>query len=1281
MRKRREGQAVTSSRAWHGLAASATGAVLSLIAALLAIQLVLRLVVSHSSLYFDVLVGRFLAPNLSGTTAGLIAAGGSPVTWHIAPFSGHITVGWILSEKSELALLGAGPIIGSLVLGWFVASTSSRLSLPKWQVLAVAGALYIALLCGLRAATSDSGSDGMEVTTSMASAAALATCWIAIIGGMVVRFYKPPSRHESIASVIRARRTHTSNMALAIALALLGTFLSSGPAAASPAISKKPWRARGVDAAVSKLKKESGREPVLADDGARGVPSMVGELRSPIPSGGVPAWLNDHAALFGVSGFSGKLAKDTQRTATKDTTGDRHVWYDQTVNGVPVYGARLGIHTDPTGKKVTGVSNGFRQDLAGPASTTPSVTKEAATATASKALPHSSLATSPALVVYAAAAKANESAAASLVWQVDLTDKDGVSGRYFVDALEKGRILGYESLTESALNRVVLDMQHTTASVGNTGIKVGRIEGGFPSGDADTDDAFDQTGNVYSYYNGRFHRDGIDDEGSDLVSRVHYGVEYKNAFWSSSTENMTFGDGMLSQDVTGHELTHGVTSHTANLEYSFESGALNESISDFFGEMTEYYSTGSNDWLLGTDLKAMKPIRSMRDPHMFNQPATMSEYQQTCNDNGGVHLNSGIPNLAFYRLTDQLGKSGAENVIYRALTQYLTPTSTFADAYAATVSASSELFGANSLQTSATKWVWSAAGIDSNTPDPRPTDCQNGGGIVIHCSTLGEMYSDSAALDGNGARMEDVIGSLVHMYQLGTVTTSPAVTYYEGLFLDNREDLDATLSLEGPLLDKFVQLAQTWQPIMESLGTQDAGNVRVTQAQIDTANAFADAVVTAAQQVGKTHLADLVTQERGKFDAQHVVGMSVTDAQSYMDGVATRITEEQNAPGTAAASLAATYDNTGITADTSTGPGNIDGSGNSLSATALNKAGVSAGSTLTHGGLALAWPSTAGQGKPDNTVAAGQTIALNGSGSTLGFLVSATNGPAGGIGIVHYSDGTAQRFPLRSPDWTTGDGDVAVATTYRNVQGNKTASTSAAVYYSGVSLLPGLTPVSVTLPSASSATSQTPALHIFAMARGNAAGSLQSTFNNVAVTQDAATDLGDLDGGGASFSAQAFTKGGVSAAGTVSHAGLTFQWPTTAGVTTTDLSRSFGQPDNTVAYGQNIAIDSTHGNTLGFLVSSSYGPAGGTAHVNYSDGTTQSFTLQSPDWFGGTGDTAITTAYQNRAGNETYQAPAYVYYAGVTLNSAKTPVSVTLPKVSQSAQQDPTLHVFAMARG
>ncbi|MGW4641032.1 glycosyl hydrolase family 95 catalytic domain-containing protein [Sphaerisporangium sp. NPDC004334] len=184
---------------------------------------------------------------------------------------------------------------------------------------------------------------------------------------------------------------------------------------------------------------------------------------------------------------------------------------------------------------------------------------------------------------------------------------------------------------------------------------------------------------------------------------------------------------------------------------------------------------------------------------------------------------------------------------------------------------------------------------------------------------------------------------------------------------------------------------------------------------------------------------------------------------------------------------------------------------------------------------------------------------------------------------------------------------------------------------------------------------------------------LSESFSNVGVTDDTNTDPGNFDGGGASISAQALAQAGVTPGGTVSKGGVNFTWP--------DVP--VGSPDNAIASGQSIKVTGT-GKTLGFLLTGTYGAVSGPATIVYKDGTRQTFTLSSPDWYGAPrpeGVAAAVAAYQNRPGNQRANTAATIYFAGVALQD-KEVSRVDLPNISQQAASGvATMHIFAMAIG
>lgn len=235
---------------------------------------------------------------------------------------------------------------------------------------------------------------------------------------------------------------------------------------------------------------------------------------------------------------------------------------------------------------------------------------------------------------------------------------------------------------------------------------------------------------VYDYYLDRHNRNSIDGNGGSISGIVRVDSDFDNAFWDG--ELMYFGDGQpyaAALDVVAHEVSHGVTQRSANLVYQGQSGALNEAFSDIFGEMVEARSIG-NDWILGTALNRQSQ-RSFRNPSSLlipstdiPYPSTMSEFLLIQQDNGGVHLNSGIINHAYYLLAEGLnnaiGIRDAEQIFYRALTVHLVRNSQFIDARLAAISSADELFGVGSAQSKKTAEAFDRVEILNNIPSTPP---------------------------------------------------------------------------------------------------------------------------------------------------------------------------------------------------------------------------------------------------------------------------------------------------------------------------------------------------------------------------------------------------------------------------------------------------------------------------------------------------------------------------------------------------------------------------------
>lgn len=236
---------------------------------------------------------------------------------------------------------------------------------------------------------------------------------------------------------------------------------------------------------------------------------------------------------------------------------------------------------------------------------------------------------------------------------------------------------------------------------------------------------------TYDYFRNVHNRNSYDNAGAELVSTVHYGRSYNNAGWTGS--QMIYGDGdgynfrafSGSLDVVAHELTHAVTDFTADLIYQNESGAINESMSDIFGTLTEYHFNNNPDWLMGEDIYTPgtpgDALRSMADPTLAGDPDHYSKRYTGTQDNGGVHINSGIGNKMAYLLANGgthygvkvtgIGNDKVGKVMYRTLTQYLTPTSNYSHFRASAVRAATDLYGASSAEVASVKQAFSAVGV------------------------------------------------------------------------------------------------------------------------------------------------------------------------------------------------------------------------------------------------------------------------------------------------------------------------------------------------------------------------------------------------------------------------------------------------------------------------------------------------------------------------------------------------------------------------------------------
>jgi Zn-dependent metalloprotease len=285
-----------------------------------------------------------------------------------------------------------------------------------------------------------------------------------------------------------------------------------------------------------------------------------------------------------------------------------------------------------------------------------------------------------------------------------------------------------------APQRTISDAAHLEVLPG----RVVRREGEDPTSEPAIDEAYDGLGATFALFSEVYDRNSIDGAGLPLDATVHYGELYDNAFWNG--ERMVFGDGdgeifrrfTSSLTVIGHELSHGVVQYTSGLVYRDQSGALNESVADVFGALVEQYASdqevGQASWLIGeglfTDEVQGSALRSMKAPGTAYdddvlgkdpQPAHMDDFIETDDDNGGVHLNSGIPNRAFVLVAEALGGRAWERagqIWYDALLSPINARIDFAGFGAATHRAATQRYGGSSPEADAVREGWSGVGVE-----------------------------------------------------------------------------------------------------------------------------------------------------------------------------------------------------------------------------------------------------------------------------------------------------------------------------------------------------------------------------------------------------------------------------------------------------------------------------------------------------------------------------------------------------------------------------------------
>ena len=299
---------------------------------------------------------------------------------------------------------------------------------------------------------------------------------------------------------------------------------------------------------------------------------------------------------------------------------------------------------------------------------------------------------------------------------------------------------GQTRLVLAGVSRAKPKKNREVYTAANKEVQPGRLvrkESGRKTRDVDVNNVYDGAGATWDFYNQLFSRNSIDNRGMKLIQTVHYATAYNNAFWDGT--QMVYGDGdgtifgsfTSDIDIIAHELTHGVIQYECNLDYEDQSGALNESLADVFGIMIKQrslnHTAADSNWLIGENvIRGNFALRSLKAPGTAYvnhprigtdpQPMHMDNYRDDPTDHGGVHLNSGIPNHAFYRAAVEIGgfawdKTG--RVWYAAMcdVKAVKRNATFADFKKVTIAQAKKIFKKDKAVVRAITDAWKAVGV------------------------------------------------------------------------------------------------------------------------------------------------------------------------------------------------------------------------------------------------------------------------------------------------------------------------------------------------------------------------------------------------------------------------------------------------------------------------------------------------------------------------------------------------------------------------------------------
>ncbi|MCS6883445.1 MAG: M4 family metallopeptidase [Oscillochloridaceae bacterium] len=588
-------------------------------------------------------------------------------------------------------------------------------------------------------------------------------------------------------------------------------------------------------------------------------PAVTGAQEQATPTLKALAVVERYADLLGIADAERDLTVVKEET---DELGMHHFLFQQVYRGINVYGGTVAVHFGADGETVVALSNQFVPDIH-LTDTQARITADQALAAARKALPNGVLASEVRLAVYPTADHL-AGAPAVLAWLVELRDDDlPARNLYVIDALN-GTIVEVRSRLFEGRIRNTYDARNRRSLPGT----LVRNEGQNPTGDADVDHAHDFAGATYDYYRNTHNRDSFNNRGARMISTANYGRGYRNAFWNG--EQTVYGDYMAVLDIVAHEWTHAVTDHSADLEYRWQSGALNESFSDIFAAMVD-----RNDWLIGEDLPPFilggrEGVRDLANPPRFGQPDHTRHWLETCADSEGVHTNSGIVNKAYFNIAQAIGKDKAERIFYRALTVYLRPNSSLEDARAAALRATQDLYRIDSAEYPKVRDGFSAVGLNGQW-SPRRNNCTCAASVAL---------TNQAVFSGPLAALE--AASTLYRFRDHMLNATEAGEHYRVLYEEHTGRISELLMRNPDLWTDSAHLVQAVLPGLNGLMDGRGDQQIVTPQLVKDTLAFLHRLAQADREAGGGQLANTIERERAVIDWNRLIGMTYEEAWQYI---------------------------------------------------------------------------------------------------------------------------------------------------------------------------------------------------------------------------------------------------------------------------------------------------------------------------------------------------------------------------------------------------------------